>query len=181
MAHKRTIIRQYFQQYLKDNVISVSQRVYSGRIDPLREKDITNLYPFISISSKDEDILETYNNGYTVREFDLLVGLVIKDNQTEDSDFDELIENLTLEVETAMSAVPYQTTDADGYTLFTSLHLDNTRMMTNNESKADIGQCILTYRINYNYQEPIVPLTLADFDLDLSIANLKVNGKVSDV
>ena len=178
MSHKRTIIRHYFRDYLKANVASVSDRVYSGRIDPLDEKDQTT-FPYITISSKDEDVNEAdgfVGVGYTVREFDLMVGLVIRDNQTQDSDFDELVEDLLLEVETAMSKVPYQNIDGSSYRLFDSITLEKTQTMTNNQSGSDIGANMMTYRVKYEYENPIVAVEMVDFDLASSIANIKITN-----
>ena len=43
-----------------------------------------------------------------------------------------------------------------------------------NTSGNDIGTAILYYKITFNYEEPIVPLVLEDFDIAGSIANIQI-------
>ena len=169
MAYKKTVIRQYFVALLKAANISVGQKVYGGRISPKSD----DTYPYLTVYSKDEDIEEQFTE-YTSRKLNLVIGIVVKDNTKGDADFDEVIENVMFEVEEVMSKVlTVQTkTATDPFALFECIVLTSTKTATDNSSSSDIGVAEMTYEIDYDYQLPITPITLEDFDWQGSIDNI---------
>ena len=173
MAYKKTVIRQYFVELLKVYVTSVSGRVYGGRLNP-KEDDT---YPYLTVYTKDEDVAEQFTT-YTSRELQLFIGVIVKDNTIASDDFDEVIENVMIDVETVMSRVlTVQAKEVDDpFALFNSIVLVSTKTGTNNESKSDIGSGMLGYKIDYDYQLPIVPVALEDFDVDASIDHIQITN-----
>lgn len=176
--YKKTAIRQLFTQYLSDNVPSVATRVYSGRIAPKQKDD---LYPYLTVFSKDEDITEYYTS-HTERVLELKVGVVVKqvedENTDAESDFDEIIENLMYEVEQAMSKVltSGEPIAPDNFKLFNDIVLDSSNTDSNFESGSDIGGGMLNYVISYDYENPVDPLILEDFDVQGSIENMIITN-----
>jgi len=173
-VYKKTAIRQHFTEYLKANVASVSNRVFSGRIDTLQSNQT---YPYLTVFSKDEDITEYYTS-HTERALELKVGVVVSENQTADSDFDELIENLMFEVEQAMSKIitSGEPIAPDNFKLFEDIVLDASQSGSNGESGKDIGGGMLNYLISYYYENPVTPLVLEDFDVQGSIDNMIITN-----
>lgn len=173
MAYKKTLIRQYFRDLLIAGVTSVSGRVYSGRINPKADEE----YPYLTVYTKDEDIVDQFTS-HTSRELDLYVGIVVKNNNIADGDFDEKIEDVMFEVESIMGKV--LTVQAkptnDFFALLNDYVLESSTTESNNESSSDIGGAMLKYRVSYDYELPIVPLVLADFDVQGSIDNLIITN-----
>jgi len=171
--YKKTIIRQYFATLLK-SVLSIDNRVYSGRIDPLNNTE----YPYVTVFNKSENIVEQFTS-HTERELELKIGVVVKQNQTQSADFDEVIEGLMYEVESVMGRVlSVQAKELnDNYALFEDIVLEGTATDSDNSSGDDIGGGMMTYKISYNYELPIVPLVLEDFDWQGSIDNLKITNE----
>jgi len=176
--YKQTILREYFTAYLKAMITSLNNRVFSGRIDPKHKGDI---FPFLLVNTNNDSIEERYTS-HTVRSLDLVVQITMKDNQDSDIDFDALIEDLMENVETAMSYIntissEYIPANHDNFRLFENVYLENTNKIKNNESGSDIGYAILKYKIEYEYEDPITPLTLNDFDYEDSIAHIQLINK----
>lgn len=174
--YKKTLIRKFFIEYLKTNIASVNNKVYAGRIDPMNEKD---KFPYLAVYTQNEQIQEGDFTSHTLREMDLLISVNIKANQTAESDFDELVENLMFEVEKYMSRlriVPstYIPTVSDNFLLFNNVIITDTLINNDNNSGSDIGTALMRYKIGYDYESPIVPLVLEDFDLEASLANIKI-------
>lgn len=174
MAHKRTIIRQYFETLLKAGVVNVSNRVYSGRINPKQDES----YPYLTIFTKNETITERSTMS-TSRELELHIGIVVKNNDIANGDFYEVIDDTMFEVEEVMSrqiTVQSKNPLSDPYVLVNEVELVSSATDHNNESSSDIGGGLLVYRVEYEYSLPITPLTLEDFDVDGSIANLIITN-----
>lgn len=176
--YKQTVLRNYFVEYLKTNVTSVANKVYSGRINPMNEKD---KYPYIFVKT-DNDTVEERFTSHTERSIDLLIQVNIKSNTTDDfDDFDEVIENLMEEVEKWMSYIltaPLEYIPAnDNMRLFENVYFEASSKQIQNEGSSDIGQAIMRYKIEYFYEDPIVPLELQDFDIAGSIANIQILNK----
>ena len=174
MAYKKTLIRQYFAALLKATVISVDSRVYSGRINPKEDEN----YPYLTVFTKDENVTEQFTT-HTGRELELHIGVVVKNNDIADGDFYEIIENLMYEVEEVMSKViTVQTKNPvdDFFALLDSVVLVRSTTEHNNDSSSDIGGAMLTYKVDYEYNLPIVPHSLEDFDIAGSIAHIQITN-----
>lgn len=175
--YKKTAIRKYFTEYLKTMIPTFF--VYSGRIDKLQNDDIS--YPYLVVFNKNDSISEEFTS-HTVREMDLIIGLVVSENQVADNDFDELIENAMFEVEAAMGlliTIPstYIPTATDNFRLFEDITLKRSSVDSNNDGGLDIGTATMTYSVTYNYESPIVPISLDAFDVNASIENIQILNK----
>jgi hypothetical protein len=172
LAYKKTVIRQYFTALLA-GVTSVSERVYSGRIDPKEDEN----YPYLTVFTKDETIEEQFTS-HTNRDLELHVGIIAKDNSIGSADFYEVVESIMYDVESIMSKViTVQAKEiGDNFALFNDIVMTGSTTDHNNSSSSDIGTAIITYRINYDYELPILPLTLEDFDWQGSIDNLIITN-----
>ena len=174
MAYKKTLIRQYFEALLKASVASVSNRVYSGRINPKEDE----LYPYLTVFTKDENVVDQFTT-HTSRELELHIGVVVKDNTIAGGDFYEVIENIMFDVEEVMSQViTVQTKNPvdDFFALLDSVVLVGSTTEHNNDSSSDIGGAMLTYKVDYEYNLPIVPHTLNDFDVQGSIDHIQITN-----
>lgn len=173
MAYKKTLIRQYFTALLKATVTSVASRVYSGRINPKEDEN----YPYLTIFTKDENIVDQFTT-HTERELELHIGVVVKNNDIANGDFDEVIENIMFDVEEVMSQViTVQTKPAsDFFALLNSVELVSSTMGNDNSSSSDIGGALLVYKVDYDYNLPIVSHTLEDFDIDGSIDHIQITN-----
>ena len=171
--YKKTLIRQYFTDLLKAGVTSVNNRVYPGRINPKEDEN----YPYLTVFTKDEDIVDQFTS-HTSRELDLHIGIVVKNNDIADGDFYEVIENIMYDVESIMGKV--LTVQAkptnDFFALLNDYVLVSSTTEHNNDSSSDIGGGMLVYRVSYDYELPIIPLTLEDFDVQGSIDNLIITN-----
>ena len=172
--YKKTLIRQYFTELLKAGVTSVDSRVYSGRINPKEDED----YPYLTVFTKDEDVVEQFTS-HTSRELDLHIGIVVKSNDIADGDFYEVIENTMFDVESIMGKV--LTVQAkpinDFFALLNDYVLVSSTTEHNNDSSSDIGGGMLVYKVAYDYELPIIPLVLEDFDVQGSIDNLIITNE----
>ena len=173
MAYKKTLIRQYFELLLKTTVTSVNSRVYSGRINPNENAS----YPYLTVFTKDENIVDQFTT-HTERELELHIGVIVKDNDIANGDFDEVIENIMFDVEEVMSQViTVQTKPAlDFFALLNSVQLVSSTMNSDNSSSSDIGGALLVYKVDYDYNLPIVSQTLEDFDVDGSIDHIQITN-----
>jgi hypothetical protein len=174
LAYKKTLIRQYFEALLKASVASVDERVFSGRLNPKADGN----YPYLTVFTKDENVVEQYTT-HTSRELELHIGVIVKDNNIANGDFDEVIENLMFEVEEVMSQViTVQTKDpvSDFFALLDSVVLVSSTTESDNSSGSDIGGAMLVYKVDYDYNLPIVPHTLEDFDVEGSIAHIQITN-----
>lgn len=173
MAYKKTVIRQYFVELLKVFVPNVAGRVYGGRLNPKEDEN----YPYLTVYTKDEDIAEQFTT-HTSRELQLFIGVIVKDNDIASGDFDEVIENIMIDVETVMSRViTVQTKEVDDpFALFNNVVLVSTKTGSNNESSSDIGSGMLGYKVDYDYNLPISPVALEDFDIDASIDHIQITN-----
>lgn len=171
--YKKTLIREYFTALLKAGVTSVSDRVYSGRMNPKEDED----YPYLTVFTKDEAVVEQSTMS-TKRELSLHIGIVVKNNDIDSGDFDEVIENIMFDVESIMSLVLTEQTKAAGdfYALFDDVVIVGSTTDGDNSSSSDIGGGLLTYKVEYEMQLPMVPLTLEDFDLQGSIDHLQITN-----
>lgn len=175
--YKKTVIRQFFVEYLKAQITQISNRVFAGRIDPLTKNET---FPYLVVMSKNDEVTD-YVTGYTEREMDLLVSVNIRSNQEQDSDFDALVEDLMFRVEEAMSkqiTIPSTYTNPEGSNLdlFKNALFERSQINNNTESGNDYGSAVMAYKIEYDYEDPIVPLTLEDFDWQGSIDNIQITN-----
>jgi hypothetical protein len=173
LAYKKTVIRQCFETLLKAGVTSVSNRVYSGRINPKEDEN----YPYLTVFTKDENVVDQSTMS-TNRELELHIGIVVKNNDIADGDFYEEIENIMFDVESIMSQViTVQAKEPnDFYALLDSVVLVGSTTEHNNYSSSDIGGGMLVYKVDYEYNLPIVPHTLEDFDVEDSIAHIQITN-----
>ena len=174
MAYKKTLIRQYFETLLKASVASVSNRVYSGRINPNED----DLYPYLTVFTKDENVVEQFTT-HTSRELELHIGIVVKNNDIANGDFYKVIEDVMFDVEEVMSKViTVQTKNPvdDLFALLDSVVLVGSTTEHNNDSSSDIGGGMLVYKVDYEYNIPIVPHTLEDFDVQGSIDHIQITN-----
>jgi len=172
--YKPTIIRQYFIEYLKATT-PFFQNIYGGRINPISKKDS---YPYATVFAKSQGKTEEFTS-HSEREMDLLISVVVRTNQDSTLDFDEIVENAMFKIEEQMSklvTIPsaYVPIAADNYRLFEDIVFESSQITTDNSSGNDTGSAVLSYKVTFNYEEPIVPLTLEDFDLAGSIANIQI-------
>lgn len=171
---KQTVLRNYFKEYLKASIAEVNNKVYSGRINPMND----DKYPFIVLKT-DNDVIEERYTGYTQRSLDMIIQVVVSENTDDDfDDFDEVIENLMFLVEKWMSYILTVPSDYvpenDNMRLFEDVLIQGSTKNPNIESSKDIGQGLLSYKIVYNYEDPIVPLVLEDFDYIASIQHIQL-------
>lgn len=171
--YKKTLIRAFFTELLKQNVASVSQRVYSGRLNPKEDEN----YPYLTVYTKDEDIVEQSTMS-TKRELALHIGIVVKNNDIDSGDFDEVIDNLMYDVEVVMSQVLSVQTKAvnDFYALVDDVVLERSVTDADNSSGSDIGGGMLVYKVDYEMMLPVSPVVLEDFDLQGSIDNIQITN-----
>lgn len=172
--YKKTLIRQYFVELLKTGVTSVNSRVYSGRINPNNNAT----YPYLIVFTRNESVSEQFTT-HTERELELHVGVVVKDNNIGNGDFDEIVEDLMYEVESVMGrvlTVQTKNPSTDFFALLDSVVLVGSAVSDDNTSGSDIGSSMLTYKVDYDYELPIVPLTLQDFDVQGSIENIIITN-----
>ncbi len=168
--YKKTAIRHHFTQYLKNTVLSVENRVYSGSVKPLQKENIT--YPYLTVFSRREEIIEEFTS-HTVRELELKVGMFVKDNGSDD--FDEVIENLMFEVESQMSKIFGINQDLN-FELYREIQLASTEMQSDISSSSTLGGAEITYKIIYDYERPVNLAPLNDFDVQGSIENLIITN-----
>lgn len=172
--YKKTLIRQYFTALLKAGVTSVNNRVYSGRINPKEDEN----YPYLTVFTKDENITEQFTS-HTSRELELHIGVIVKDNTIKDGDFFEVVENIMYDVESIMGkvlTVQAKNPAEDFFALLDGVALVGSTTEHDNSSSSDIGGALLTYKVDYDYESPILPLVLEDFDWQGSIDNLIITN-----
>lgn len=172
--YKKTLIRQYFTELLKTGIISVADRVYSGRINPKEDEN----YPYLTVFTKDENVVDQSTMS-TSRELDLHIGIVVKNNDIASGDFYEEIENIMFDVESIMSrviTVQSKNPVDDFYALLDSVVLIGSTTEHNNDSSSDIGGGMLIYKVDYEYNLPIVSQTLEDFDVQGSIDHIQITN-----
>ncbi len=169
--YKKTAIRQYFTELLKAGVLSVSSRVYSGRINPKNDES----YPYLTVFTKDEDIVDLFTS-HTSRELSLHIGIVVKNNDIGNLDFYEVVESIMYDVESVMGKViTVQAKEPnDNFALFEDIVMVGSTTDHDNSSSSDIGSAMITYKISYDYELPILPLVLEDFDWEGSIEHIQI-------
>ncbi len=169
--YKRTAIRQYFIQYLKDNT-----ELFDDRIYPLLAAQLQNeINPRAEITTRDETIL---TNTTTHTERELKLEIVTKCINTQNDmliDFDSTIEETMFEIEKAMSKM-LGCVDKSPFALFTDIKLESTEIKTNTESEIVLGYALLKYSIIYDYELPLEETILTDFDVDESLSYLNITN-----
>lgn len=172
--YKKAVIRQYFTALLKANVASVANRVHSGRINPQEDE----AYPYLTVFTKDESIKEQ-TTAYTTRELELHIGVVVKSNIVNDSDFYEVIEAIMYDVEAVMGKVSAVTAKevGDNFALFNDIVFTGSTTEHDISSGSNIGGAMLNYTIEYDYELPILPLVLEDFDWQGSIYHMQITNE----
>jgi len=173
--YKRTLIRNFIVQYLKDNTTLFSDRVFGGRVAPIIEKD--SEYPYLLVFTNDESVTEN-QTMYTVRELDLMIGVVSKSNDVDD--LDSIVEENLYDVEKAMSyLLSADNVGTDEFKLIEDIYLESINISRDSDSQSNISKASMSFKITYYYQRPVglVYSTLDDFDVDGSIANLIITNK----
>lgn len=160
---------------LKASNTTAGTRVFGGRKLPYQSE----LFPAISVFAGDETMQGELYTGYTQRTFELVVVAVTSSKpNSQDFDTDEIAENVLLEIETVMSQVfTSETIDAYGLKLFEEISPIGNEIELDTQSGRDIGRVIARYQVVYNYQHPIVPVELVDFDIENSIKNLTITNE----
>ena len=174
--YKRTLIRQFLVSYLKANTtLFNNERVYGGRVAPMIESEIT--YPYIIVYTDDESIVE-HNTMHTVRELDIQIGVISKDNTTED--LSSIVENVLFDIEKAMSKLlSASAVGSDPYDLIEDIYLDSIVTARDSESQSNISKGMMSYKVSYYYQRPVDfdYSAMDDFDVDGSIANIIITNE----
>ena len=169
--YKRTAIRQYFIQYLKDNTELFDNRIYPMLTAQLQDE----AYPKVEVATREESIL---TNTTTHTERELKLEIVTKCINTQNDmlvDFDSTIEETMFEVEKAMSKI-LGYVDKSPFALYTDIKLESTDIGTNIESEIVVGYALLKYTIIYEYELPLEETVLADFDVDDSLSHLDIEN-----
>ena len=174
--YKRTLIRQFLVNYLKANTtLFNNERVYGGRVAPIIETDI--LYPYLVVYSDDENITE-HNTMHTSRELDIQIGVISKDNSTED--LSSVVEAVLFDVEKAMSKLlGASAVGNDPYDLIEDIYLDAIVTDSKSDSQSNLSQAIMNYKVSYYYQRPVGfdYQEMDDFDELGSIANMIITNE----
>ena len=174
--YKRTLIRQFLVNYLKANTtLFNNERVYGGRVAPIIETDI--LYPYLVVYSDDENITE-HNTMHTSRELDIQIGVISKDNSTED--LSSVVEAVLFDVEKAMSKLlGASAVGNDPYDLIEDIYLDAIATDSKSDSQSNLSQAIMNYKVSYYYQRPVGfdYQEMDDFDELGSVANMIITNE----
>jgi len=169
--YKRTAIRQYFIQYLKDNTELFDNRIYPMLTAQLQDED----YPKVEVATRDETIL---TNTTTHTERELKLEIVTKCINTQNDmliDFDSTIEETMYEIEKAMSKM-LGCVDKSPFALFTDIKLESTEIKTDIGSKIVLGYALLKYSIFYDYELPLKETILTEFDVGESLSYLNITN-----
>tara|TARA_R110000765_G_scaffold26631_1_gene64960 strand:- start:23 stop:568 length:546 start_codon:yes stop_codon:yes gene_type:complete len=174
--YKRTLIRQFLVSYLKANTtLFNNERVYGGRVAPMIESEIT--YPYIVVYTDDENIVE-HNTMHTSRELDIQIGVISKDNTTED--LSSIIETVLFDVEKSMSKLlGASAVGSDPYNLIEDIYLDSIVTDNKSDSQSNISQAMMRYKVSYYYQRPVGfdYSAMDNFDELGSVANMIITNK----
>ena len=174
--YKRTLIRQFLVSYLKANTtLFNNERVYGGRVAPMIESEIT--YPYIVVYTDDENIVE-HNTMHTSRELDIQIGVISKDNTTED--LSSIIEAVLFDVEKSMSKLlGASAVGSDPYNLIEDIYLDSIVTDNKSDSQSNISQAMMRYKVSYYYQRPVGfdYSAMDNFDELGSVANMIITNK----
>ena len=174
--YKRTLVRQFLVSYLKANTtLFNNERVYGGRVAPMIESEIT--YPYIVVYTDDENIVE-HNTMHTSRELDIQIGVISKDNTTED--LSSIIETVLFDVEKSMSKLlGASAVGSDPYNLIEDIYLDSIVTDNKSDSQSNISQAMMRYKVSYYYQRPVGfdYSAMDNFDELGSVANMIITNK----
>lgn len=182
---KKTIIRKMIRDYLKLEVSSVNNRVFSGRIQDYQDNA---LFPAISIYNRNENIDEAFQ-GQSNRSFELVVIGAISHNSNpndlDDLDFDERIEELQESIEKAMSKLKYADNVplTDSFKLFENLEYKSSDISFNDATGKNIGLVRMLFDVSYMNSDGIDYNTLdlfaeVDSYLNLDIRELQPISQV---
>ena len=171
---KKTAIRKNIVQLLKDNIPSMGNRVFGGRILPNSKDD---LFPFIAIYNKTDSVEEDFVD-HTLRTLDVNIVVSIKHNSNDtltDLDFDEVVENAQQDVEVVISRIlGVNNLPNDPFKLFEEITYTSSTTSHNDASGDNIGQALINYTIKYSVQRPVEVSTLEDFDEVASYQNIDI-------
>jgi len=171
---KKTAIRQAIVNLLKDNITILENRVYGGRVLPYSKEE---LYPFISVYNKTDDV-EEYYTDYTLRNNDINIVVVNKYNSSNDLlnyDFDKSIEDIQLLVESAFDRIlSISNLQNDPFKLVDEIIYVSSTTSDNVESGNNIGQAILTYNVKYKVEHSLKVSSLVDLDTEATKQNLDI-------
>ena len=171
---KKTAIRQAIVQLLKDNMPILNNRVYGGRILPYSKDE---LYPFISVYNKTDDV-EEYYTDYTLRNSDINIVVVNNHNLNNDLlnyDFDKSIEDIQLLVESVFDRIlSISNLVNDPFKLVDEIIYLSSTTSDNVESGNNIGQAILTYNVKYKVEHSLKVSSLVDLDIQATKQNLDI-------
>ena len=138
MSHKRQIIRDAIINQLKDNT-DAGGNIYGNRAKPLFDQFL----PAILVYSKQENILEDQYNidGYAPlkRELEIAIEAVILGSD----EFDQKLDNIAEQIESALDGFEIQTRKAD------LIKLKSTEIDYSIEGSKIYGAVRLTYSVIY--------------------------------
>lgn len=171
---KKTLIRKHFVELIKTNLLLADGRVFGGRIAPY-EKD--NLYPAVSIYNRNDSV-EEYYTDHTLRNMDMEMVLAVKQNSTialDNYDFDEVVENIQVEIEKLISRIiSVGNVPDDPFKLVEEIVYVSSTTSFNSDSGDNIGYSNIVYNIKYRIQNPIENHDLVDFDEIASYQNIDI-------
>ena len=169
MAHQRTLIRQAVVAALIAADTSAGARVFASRVVPFKAR---GEFPVLAVYTLEEETDIDESLSTAPRELDRRMPLVIEGwvvPSAPADNVDELIDDLALEVETAMHADPYF-----GDTCAESI-LDRTETEVVEEGNRLVGILVMTYAVRYHTKAPEPPDDLDDF---LTVGNTTNLGGV---
>lgn len=171
---KKTAIRQAIVKLLKDNIVTLQNRVYGGRVLPYSKEE---LYPFISVYNKTDEV-EEYYTDYTLRNSDINIVIVNNHNTNNDLlnyDFDKSIEDIQLLVESVFDRIlSISNLENDPFKLVDEIIYISSTTSDNVESGNNIGQAILTYNVKYKVEHSLKVSSLFDLDIETTKQNLDI-------
>ena len=151
MAHQRTTIRQAVAALLSGET-AAETRVYTTRVRPYRKGDL----PAISVYTLEETV-SADGSATAPRELERDLQLVIEAWVSPSETVDDDLDDLALEIETAMHADPYL-----GGAVGDSM-LAATTLGVLEDGDGIMGVATLTYDVIYRTMAPAAPAGLDDF------------------
>ena len=171
---KKTAIRHAIVKLLKDNIPSLENRVYGGRVLPYSKDE---LYPFITVYNKADEV-EEYYTDHTLRNNDINIVIVNNHNTNNDLlnyDFDKSIEDIQLLVESVFDRIlSISNLENDPFKLVDEIIYVSSTTSDNVESGNNIGQAILTYNVKYKVENSLKVSSLVDLDVETTKQNLDI-------
>lgn len=160
--HQRTIVRQAIVAALT-GATAAEARVYPTRILPLRKLELPAIAVYTLEESVDGESVNTAPRELT-REAPVVIEALVA--AVPGANVDDALDDLALEIETAMHADPYLGGEA------ADSILDGTTMEVIEDGERMMGLVTLTYSVTYRTLAPEAPGNVADFLRVKSTENL---------